>query len=150
MEEKNIFSILCFIISRKVKMQLKHTHKKICAGYEEGAVTDWRCQKWFSEFCAGDFSLDDIPQSSRPVKLTAVKHNNGEQWMLHQQETADILKISKSINKNQLHQLGCFLLCVDSTQVKQRKKKFLDRIPHGNSLLHVTKIFFYFKTTLIC
>ena len=25
---KNIFSILCFIISRKVKMQLKHTHKK--------------------------------------------------------------------------------------------------------------------------
>ena len=37
-------------------------------------------------------------------------------------ETADILKISKSINKNQLHQLGCFLLCVDSTQVKQRKK----------------------------
>ena len=103
---KNIFSILCFIISRKVKMQLKHTHKKICAGYEEGAVTDWRCQKWFSEFCAGDFSLDDIPQSSRPVKLTAVKHNNGEQWMLHQQETADILKISKSSTEKHLQQLG--------------------------------------------
>ena len=87
-------------------MQLKHTHKKICAGFEEGAVTDWRCQKWFSEFCAGDFSLDDIPQSSRPVKLTAVKHNNGEQWMLHQQETADILKISKSSTEKHLQQLG--------------------------------------------
>ena len=82
-----------------------HT-QKVCAVYEEGAVTDWMCQKWFSEFCAGDFSLDDIPQSSRPVKLTAVKHNNGEQWMLHQQETADILKISKSSTEKHLQQLG--------------------------------------------
>ena len=31
--------ILCFIILREVKMQLKHT-KKICAVYGEGAVTD--------------------------------------------------------------------------------------------------------------
>ena len=44
----HIFSVLCFIISRMVKMQLKHT-KKICAVYGEGAVTDWTCQKWFAE-----------------------------------------------------------------------------------------------------
>jgi len=37
-EKSNIFGILYFIISRKVKMQLKH--KKICAVYGEGAVTD--------------------------------------------------------------------------------------------------------------
>jgi len=36
--------------------------KKICAVYGEGAVTDWICQKWFVNFCAGDFLLDDIPQ----------------------------------------------------------------------------------------
>ena len=56
-------------------------------------------------------------------------------------EIAKILKISKSINRNPLHQLGCFLLCVVSTQVKQRKTKqnLLDRIPHGNSLLHCNK-----------
>ena len=36
--KSNIVSILCFIISRKVKMQLKQ--KKICAVYGEGAVTD--------------------------------------------------------------------------------------------------------------
>ena len=47
--------------------------KKICAVCGEGAVTDRMCQKWFDKFCAGDFSLDDIPQSSQPVKLTAVK-----------------------------------------------------------------------------
>ena len=35
----NIFSVLCFIISREVKIQLKHT-KKTCAVYGEGAVTD--------------------------------------------------------------------------------------------------------------
>ena len=33
----NIFSVLCFIISRKVKRQWKQ--KKICAVYGEGAIT---------------------------------------------------------------------------------------------------------------
>ena len=32
------------------------TQKQICAVYEEGAVTDWMCQKWFAKFRAGDFS----------------------------------------------------------------------------------------------
>ena len=42
----NIFSILCFIISRNVKTQLK-CNKKVCVVYGEGAVTDQTCQKWF-------------------------------------------------------------------------------------------------------
>ena len=33
-------------------------HKKICAVQGEGDVTDQMCQKWFANFCAGDFSLD--------------------------------------------------------------------------------------------
>ena len=37
-------------------------HKKICAVYGEGAVTDRTCQKWFGKLCAGDFSLDNAPQ----------------------------------------------------------------------------------------
>ena len=45
---------LCFIISRKVKTQPKHTHThahtKICAVYGEGAVTDWMFQKWSEKF----------------------------------------------------------------------------------------------------
>ena len=42
MEEKsNVFGILCFIILRKVKTQVKRK-KKICAVYGEGAVTDER------------------------------------------------------------------------------------------------------------
>ena len=64
----NIFSILYFIISRKVKTQLKHT-KKICAVHGEGAVTDRTCQKWFAEFHAADFLPDDAPQSGRPVEV---------------------------------------------------------------------------------
>ena len=32
--------------------------KRICAVYEEGAVTDQMYQKWFAKFHAGDFSLD--------------------------------------------------------------------------------------------
>ena len=48
----NIFGILCFVISRKVKRQVKH-RKKICAVYGEGAVTAQMCQRWFVKFCAG-------------------------------------------------------------------------------------------------
>ena len=44
------------------------THKKICAVYGEGAVTDRTCQKWFAKFRAGGFSLDDAPRSGRPVE----------------------------------------------------------------------------------
>ena len=44
-------------------------HKKICALYGEGAVTDQMCQKWFAKFCVGDFSLDNAPCLGRPVEV---------------------------------------------------------------------------------
>ena len=47
--------------------------KKICAVYGEGAVTDRTCQKWFVQFHAGDFSLDEVPESGRSLKLTVIK-----------------------------------------------------------------------------
>ena len=37
--------------------------RKMCAVYGEVAVTDQKCQRWFAKFCAGDFSLDNAPQS---------------------------------------------------------------------------------------
>ena len=47
--------------------------KKICAVYGEGAVTDRTCQKWFLKFRAGDFSLDNAPQSGRTVEVDNIK-----------------------------------------------------------------------------
>ena len=41
--------ILCFIISRKVKTQLKRK-ENTCAVYGEGAVKGGMCQKWFMKF----------------------------------------------------------------------------------------------------
>ena len=70
-EKKQYFWHTMFIVSRKVKTQLKckRKKKKICAVYGEGAVTDWTCQTWFAKFCAGDFSLDNAPRSGRPVEV---------------------------------------------------------------------------------
>ena len=48
-EDGRRYVTLCFIISRKVRMQLKHK-KKVCAVCGEGAVTDRTCQKWFAKF----------------------------------------------------------------------------------------------------
>ena len=80
-------------------------HKKICAVYGEGSVTDRTCQKWFAKFPAGDFSLDDAPRSGRPVEVdsdqieTIIENNQCyTMW-----EIADILKISKSSAENHLH-----------------------------------------------
>ena len=62
--------MLCFIISRKVKIYyFNWSAKKTCAVYKEGAVANRMCQKWFMKFCAGDFWLDDAPQSSRPMEV---------------------------------------------------------------------------------
>ena len=62
-------------------------------------MTDRTCQKWFARFCAGDFPLDDITQSGRPVKVDSdqietLTENNQCSTI---RDIADILKISKSI-----------------------------------------------------
>ena len=84
------------------------THKKICAMYGEGAVTDQTCQKWFTKFHTGDFSLDNAPLSGRPVEVDSdqIKTVIENSQCYTTQETADILKISKSSIENHLHQLG--------------------------------------------
>ena len=46
------------------------THKKICAVYGEGAVTDQMCQKWFAKFHDGDLSGDDA-QLGRAVEINS-------------------------------------------------------------------------------
>ena len=46
-----------------------NAQKKICSVYGESAVTDGTCQKWCAKFHAGDFSLDIVPLSSRPVEV---------------------------------------------------------------------------------
>ena len=43
--------------------------KKICAVYGEGTVIDRIHQKQFVKCYAGDFSLDDAPQSGTPVEV---------------------------------------------------------------------------------
>ena len=75
------------------------TQKKICAVYGESAMTYQTCQKWFVNFCAGDFSLDNALWSSGPVEgdsnqIEILTESNQHHTM---QEISNILKISKSI-----------------------------------------------------
>ena len=102
MEDKreSTFGILCFIISWKVKMQFKcKKKKKIRAMYRKDAVIDHKCQKLFSKFCAGDFSLDNAPWPG--TRWSLQWSNRDISW-----EIAGILKISKSSIENHLHQFG--------------------------------------------
>ena len=62
-------------------------------------MTDRTCQKGFGKFHAGDFSLDDAPQSGRPVEVESHQIETLTENKQHctTQEIADILKIPKSI-----------------------------------------------------
>ena len=73
--------------------------KKICAVYGESTVTDRTCQMWFMKFHAGDFSLEDAPQSGRPVEVDGnqIETLSENKQCYTMWEIADILKISKSI-----------------------------------------------------
>ena len=54
---------------KKGKNENEAKKKKIYAVYEEGAVTEGTCQKWFAEFCAGGFLLDDASRLGRSVEV---------------------------------------------------------------------------------
>ena len=74
-----------YILFFKKGKNATEMQKKICALYGEGAVTDWTCQKCFVKFLAGDFSLDDAPQSGKQVEVDSnqIKKINWEQSMLY-------------------------------------------------------------------
>ena len=113
------------------------THKKICAVYGEGAVTDQMCQKWFAKFCAGDFSLDDAPRLGRPVEVDSDRIktiiDNNQRYTTR--EIADILKISKSSVENHLHHFGYVHRFDVWVPHKLRGKKRFDHISTCDSLL---------------
>ena len=73
--------------------------KKICAVYGEGAVTAQICQKYSVKFYAGDFSLDNAPQSGGPVEVDShqIKELTGNNQPSTTWEIANTLKISKLI-----------------------------------------------------
>ena len=60
-EKKQHFQHMMLYYFKKGK-NTTETPKKICAVYGADAVTDRTCQKWFSKFHAGDFSLADAPR----------------------------------------------------------------------------------------
>ena len=61
-------------------------------------------QKWFEKFRAGDFSLDDAPQSGRPAEVDSnqIKTLTENNHPYTTQEYPNI-QISKMIGKNEFH-----------------------------------------------
>ena len=100
-------------------------------------MTEQTCQKWFVKFHDGHFSLDDAPQSGRPVEVdsdqieTLIEKNQ----RYTTQETADILKISKSSVENHWHQLGYVNHFDVWVPHRLSEKNLLDHISARDSLL---------------
>ena len=119
--------LYCFMEGKNgTEMQQK---QKICAVYGEGAVTDQMCQTWFVMCHAGDFSLNDAPQLSRPVKVESdqIKALIEDNQCHIRQEIANILKISKSIK---------LLVKVKNVSFNLQKKKYEFFSQPNTFLLH--------------
>ena len=114
--KSNILGILCFIYYFKKGKNTTETQKKICVVYGKGAVTDWMCQKWFANFCAGNLLLDNAPWLGRPVEVDQIKIlvKNIQCYIL--QEMENIFKISKSRVENNLYQFGYVSCCSDGKE----------------------------------
>ena len=81
-EKKQHFRHIMFYYFKKGK-NTTETQIKICAVYGESAVTDWMGQKWFAQFRAGDFSLDNAPCLGRLVEVDSDQDINWEQSTLY-------------------------------------------------------------------
>ena len=97
MDKKAAFWHIKLYYFKKGKNITEMQKKKFVQCMGKGPVTDWMCPRWFVEFCVEDFSLDDVPQSGRPVvdsnKIEILIESNQHYIM---QEIVNILKTSKS------------------------------------------------------
>ena len=103
--------------------------------YRKGAVTDQTYQKWFGKFCARDFSLDNAPQSDRPVEInrdqieTLIENNQLLYYMGDGRHTENLqVKHWKSFAQTWL--CDVWVPCKLS-----KKKKLLDHTSTCDSLL---------------
>ena len=91
----------------------------------------------FAKLCAGDFSLDDAPQSGKPVEVDSDEIEtlieNDQHYTTW--EIANILQISKSSVENHLHQLGYVHHFDVWVPHKLSEKHLLDCISACDSLL---------------
>ena len=93
--------------------------------------------KWFAKFRAGDFLLDNVPQSGRSVEVDSDQMEtlteNNQRYTTR--NIADILKISKSSVENHLHQLGYVNHFDVWVPRKLSENNLLNRISACDSLL---------------
>ena len=72
-------------------------------------MTDGAHQKWFANFCARDFLLDDAPPLSRPVEVDSDQIGtlieNSQRYTMLEQPT-DSKHSNQPTIENHLHQLG--------------------------------------------
>lgn len=71
------FDKLHFRHSLLYEFQLGHkasmAHRNLCVIFGIGCPSERTCERWFSRFKSGDFSLEDEPRAGRPIELDSDK-----------------------------------------------------------------------------
>ena len=106
-EKKQHFQHIMFYCFKRGENATEMQKKDLCSVWRR--YCDWLCQKWFANFCTGDFPLDDAVWSGRPIEVDSdqIETLIEKKSMLYTtQEIVNILKISRWSVENPLHQLG--------------------------------------------
>lgn len=103
-------------------------HKKICEVYGDNCITERTCQKWFTKFRSGDFSLKDEQRSGRPneVEDDEIKAIIESDRHATVRELGEKLKVSHTTIENHLKRLGLV-------------KKLDTWVPHELKEIHLTQ-----------
>ena len=127
----------------------KKKRQNVCPLYGEGAVTDETCQKWFTKFHAGAFTLDSTLWSGRVVDGNPIKTLTENNQCYTTQEIANILKTSKSSIESHWHQPGYVNHFDVWVPHKLNEQNLLDHISACNSLLKCDENFPFFEKKIM-
>ncbi|XP_025264307.1 histone-lysine N-methyltransferase SETMAR-like [Camponotus floridanus] len=105
--EKQHFRHILFFYYRKGKNAVQ-VRKKLSDVYGEDILTERQCQNWFAKFRPGNFDVEDVPRSGRPVEADedTIKALIDANRRITTREIAERLNLSNSTVHDHLKRLG--------------------------------------------
>jgi len=111
-------------------------YRNICHALGQEAVTKRTCDNWFHRFNTGDYSLDDLPRSGRPleVDIEALRNLVESDPRQTTRSMANTLGCSHAAIEKHLHSMGK-VLKIGSWVPHQLSQKDLDRRAEACTIL---------------
>ena len=126
----------CLLFEHQSGHSAAEAYRNICHALGQEAVTKRTCDNWFHRFNTGDYSLDDLPRSGRPleVDIEALRNLVESDPRQTTRSMANTLGCSHAAIEKHLHSMGK-VLKIGSWVPHQLSQKDLDRRAEACTIL---------------